>query len=250
MTKIKGDLPVQIKTLTDAGLGYKKIAKQLELNPVTVKKHIQKAKSIAGLPPKVKVYQGVLDGRYSLAIKKYVIEHPFATLEQTISALELPCSITTLHRFFKHYALERKVAVRQILLSDVNRAKRLAFAKELITWTDEKLSSIFWTDETKVQAWPNGEIVFYRAPGDNVIHTPMKSNGGGGVMFWGCMTRNAWGPLRVCEGTINGDKYLQLLKDVVLPEFEAAGRPLIYQQDNAPAHKKGRSYGVPRIPAL
>ena len=45
------------------------------------------------------------------------------------------------------------------------------------------------------------------------------------------------GPIQVCEGTINGDKYLQLLKDVVIPEFEAAGRPLIFQQDNAPVHK-------------
>ena len=59
------------------------------------------------------------------------------------------------------------------------------------------------------------------------------------VMFWGAMTYDAWGPLTVCDGTINCTKYLQLLKDIVLSEFAAAGRPLIYQQDNAPAHKKG-----------
>jgi transposase len=63
----------------------------------------------------------------------------------------------------------------------------------------------------------------------------MKSNGGGGVMFRGCMTRAAWGPLTVCDGTINGAKYLQLLKDIVIPEFEATGKLLIYQQNN---HKK------------
>ena len=238
MTIIKPLIALQIQTLRDAGLGYKKIANQLDLKEVTVKKHCQKLKSIEDLPPKIKRYKGRLVGRYSLLIKKYVIDNPFATLEQTISALNLPVSITTLHRHLKHYGMERTIAKRQILLSEANRMKRLAFAKELIQWSDEKLQSIFWTDETKVQAWPNGEIVFYRAPGDTEITTPMKSNGGGGVMFWGCMTRAAWGPLTVCDGTINGAKYLQLLKDIVIPEFEAAGVPLIYQQDNAPAHKK------------
>jgi hypothetical protein len=171
-------------------------------------------------------------------VKKYVIENPFATLEQTISALNLKVSIATLHRHLKHYGMERSIAKRQILLSEANRLKRLAFAKELIQWSDDKLNSIFWTDETKVQSWPNGEIVFYRAPGDLEITTPMKNNGGGGVMFWGCMTRAAWGPLTVCDGTINGSKYLQLLKDFVIPEFEAAEDGFIFQQDNAPAHKK------------
>ena len=38
-------------------------------------------------------------------------------------------------------------------------------------------------------------------------------------MFWGAMTYDVWGPLTVCDGTINGTKYLPLLKDVVLPEF-------------------------------
>jgi len=64
-------------------------------------------------------------------------------------------------RHLKHYGMERSIAKRQILLSEANRLKRLAFAKELIQWSDDKLNSIFWTDETKVQSWPNGEIVFY-----------------------------------------------------------------------------------------
>jgi hypothetical protein len=238
MTKINTSIALQISTLKTAGLGYKRIAKQLDLNPVTVKMHIRKVVSLEGLPPKIKKYRGVLVGRYALAIKSYIIDNPFATLEQITAALRLPTHISTLQRYLKHYEMPRTIAKRQILLSEVNRAKRLAFAKDLVIWPDAKLNRIMWTDETKVQAWPNGEIVFYRAPGNKIITTPMKQNGGSGVMFWGCMTFHAWGPLTVCDGTINGDKYLQLLKDVVLPEFAASPVPLIYQQDNAPAHKK------------
>ncbi len=143
-----------------------------------MKKHCQKLKSIEGLPPKIKQYKGQLVGRYSLSVKKYVIENPFATLEQTISALNLKVSIATLHWHLKHYGMERSIAKRQILLSEANRLKRLAFAKELIQWSDDTLNSIFWTDETKAQSWPNGEIVFYWAPGDLEITTPMS-----GVMW-------------------------------------------------------------------
>jgi hypothetical protein len=238
MTKINSTIALQISTLQKAGLGYKKIAKQVELKPGTVKKHIQKVKSVSGMLAKEKTYKGSLKGRFALEIKNYVIENPYATLEQIKTALKLPVHVTTLQRYLKHYGLTRSIAKRQILLSDVNRAKRLAFAKDLVTWTEEKLNSIMWTDETKVQAWPNGEIVFYRAPVSKVLTTPMKQNGGSGVMFWGCMTYHAWGPLTECEGTIDGTKYLKLLKDIVLPEFNASPVPLIYQQDNAPAHKK------------
>ena len=109
---------------------------------------------------------------------------------------------------------------------------------------DDYLSRIMWTDETKVQAYPNGECVFYRAfpveLGGKEFVTPMKQNGGGGVMFWGCMARRAWGQIRAIEGTINGENYLQLLKDKVIPEIEASQVPIISQQDNAPHTRRHR----------
>ena len=229
---------VAIKTLTDANFGYKKIAKQLGLNQNTVKSHIRKTKSIQGLPPKIKLFKGKITERKQLQVKKYIIEHPFATNEEIILALALPVSPTTMGRYLRRFGMPRSLTKRRILLFEPNRVKRLAFAKKLITWSDEKLNRIFWTDETKVQAWPNGEHVFYRAPEGTEIITPMKQNGGSGVMFWGCMSHQAWGCLTVVKGTIDGSKYLQLLKDHVVPEFDASPVPLIFQQDNAPCHKK------------
>lgn len=229
---------VAIATLTKAGHGYKFIARCLNLNPSTVKSHIRKVKSIEGLPPKVKLYKGKLDGRFQLQIKKYITENPFAANIEVVLALNLPVHPVTLGRYLNKHGMSRKIADRKILLSEANRKKRLAFAKKLITWSDEKLHSIFWTDETKVQAYPNGEIVYYRAAEGVEITTPMKQNGGGGVMFWGCMTHKALGCLTVVKGTIDGSKYLQLLKDHAVPEFEASETPMIFQQDNAPAHKK------------
>lgn len=135
-------------------------------------------------------------------------------------------SVSTIHRYSD---LVVKVAKREIDLFFTNKAKRLAFAQEMIKKPDEYYRRILWSDETKVQGWPNSEKVLYRAPAGSHKTTPMKQNGGGGVMFWGCMSYYAWGPLVVCEGTINGDKYLELLKDVVIPEIEASEHDLIFE---------------------
>ena len=57
-------------------------------------------------------------------------------------------------------------------------------------------------------------------------------------MFWGSMSKYAYGPLQVCEKVIDGSEYLKLLKEVVIPEIMTTPFDAIYQQDNAPAHKK------------
>ncbi len=41
MTKISETVALKIKTLRDAGFGYKRIANQLELKAGTVKKHVK-----------------------------------------------------------------------------------------------------------------------------------------------------------------------------------------------------------------
>ncbi len=151
---------VALKTLADANFGYKKIAKQLGLNQNTMKSHIRKTKSIQGLPLKSKLFKGNITERKQIQIQKCIIEHPFATNEEIISALALPVSPTTMGRYLRRFGMPRTLVKRRILLSEPNRVKRLAFAKKLITRSDEKLNRIFWTDETKVQAWLNGEHCF------------------------------------------------------------------------------------------
>ena len=242
MTIITNDVAHDISILRTAGVTLYKIAKQLNIKYDTLKKHLKKVDLLASLPPKIVLYKGKIQGRDQLQIKKYLEYNPCATLEAIKEACKLEVSIMTVCNYLKHANLNRTLAKRKILLSVANRIKRLNFANEILQKDDDYLSRIMWSDETKVQAYPNGECVFYRAfpveLGGNEIVTPMKQNGGGGVMFWGCMTRRAWGPIRAIEGTINGENYLQLLIDKVVPEIEASEVPIIFQQDNAPAHKK------------
>jgi ATP sulfurylase len=56
-------------------------------------------------------------------------------------------------------------------------------------------------------------------------------------MFWGCMSRHAYGPLTVVDGDMNWEKYMEILRNYALPEISASSYPLVFQQDNAPCHK-------------
>ena len=173
-----------------------------------------------------------------LQIKKYLMQEPTATLDTVIAALDLTVSTSTLHRYLAQMDWPRQPAKRQILLSETNRLKRLNFCKDMQQKGREYFERIIWTDETMVKSHPNGEVVFFRAFKNSSLYIQHRNQNSVGVMFWGSMSRFAYGPLRVCEGVINGAEYLKLLKDVVLPEIRAAPFDAIYQQDNAPAHKK------------
>jgi hypothetical protein len=186
----------------------------------------------------VKLYKGKIQGRKPLAIKKYLIDYPNATLDELLEALELNVSRSTLCTYLQRMDWPRNPAKRQILLSARNQAKRLKFCQEMLQWDDEQLGRILWSDETKVKARPNGEIVFYRAPRNHGKYIQHRSTNSPGIMFWGCISRQAYGPLHSVEGTMNGDVYLDLLKRIVVPEIEASPVPLVYQQDNAPCHKR------------
>ena len=122
----------------------------------------------------------------------------------------------------------------------------------MIAEDDDFYKKIFWTDEFTVQAYPNGEIVFFRAPYNSDYHvklvSPKVQNGGVRVMFWGSMTYYAYGPLIPLEGSQNQHTYIQLLKDLVLPEFEASTHLRQELKSFWPRNSLSSSIGPLRVP--
>ncbi len=57
-------------------------------------------------------------------------------------------------------------------------------------------------------------------------------------MFWGCIGPNGVGPLVVCDGKINAQKYITVLHDNLFTCVDQMlgeeGCPFIFLQDNAP----------------
>lgn len=66
--------------------------------------------------------------------------------------------------------------------------------------------------------------------------------GGGKLQIWGCMSASGVGQMRILDGTVNTDRYIDILEKEMLP----SGRTLhnnyyVFMQDNAPAHRSRRT---------
>jgi hypothetical protein len=79
----------------------------------------------------------------------------------------------------------------RIVVSDVNKKKRIDFCRLMLAKDDAYLERIIFSDETMVKGRPNGEIVFFRAPPGSDFFEPSNASGGGSVMFWGCISKKA-----------------------------------------------------------
>ncbi len=92
------------------------------------------------------------------------------------------------------------------------------------------ISGIFWEEWT--QCAPD-----QRRKGSSSL-LPATSPKPGSVMVWGCVSALGKGNLHFCDGTINAEKYIEILEHNMLPSRRHLfqGRPCIFQQDNAKPH--------------
>ena len=129
------------------------------------------------------------------------------------------------------------------LLSAKHCKAHLDFAYAHKDWTLEDWKLVIWSDETKINCLgSDGCKWVWKKSGerlsDRLVQGTVKF-GGGSVMVWGCMTWEGVGYAAKIDGRMDGDLYLQILKD----EFQNSMRfyglnpsDVIFQQDNDPKH--------------
>ncbi len=59
---------------------------------------------------------------------------------------------------------------------------------------------------------------------------------GGCVMVWGCMSAAGTGKLQCIEGTMNANRYCDILKQSRIPSLRRLGCRAVFQHDNDPKH--------------
>ena len=120
--------------------------------------------------------------------------------------------------------------------------KRLEFCKEMIEYGPTFWDSDIWSDETTVRPRPQGKEMLFRVHSSHIKEmediNPQVHSGGFSVMFWGCFSKQGLGPLVALEHNMNAQSYIDLLRDTVIPEIAAVGRPMIFMQDNTPATRQ------------
>ncbi len=123
----------------------------------------------------------------------------------------------------------------------IQKRRRFLWAKAHLKWTVAKWKTVLWSDESKFE-------VFFGKMGHHVIRTKEDKDNPScyqhsvqkpaSLMVWGCMIACDMGSLHIWKGTINAERYIQVLEQHMLPSRRHLfqGRPCIFQHDNARPH--------------
>ncbi len=150
-------------------------------------------------------------------------------------------SVNTIHRAIRRCRLKLYRSKKKPYLNMIQKRRRFLWAKAHLKWTVAKWKTVLWSDESKF------EVLFGKL-GRHVIRTKEDKDNPScyqrsvqkpaSLMVWGCMSACGMGSLHIWKGTINAERYIQVLEQHMLPSRRRLfqGRPCIFQHDNARPH--------------
>ncbi len=125
-----------------------------------------------------------------------------------------PLSSTTICSYIHKCQLKLYCAKRKPYVNSVQKRRRLLWARRHLGWTITQWKRVLWSDESVFQ-------VFFGRNGRRVLRTKEEKDHPdcyqqqvqkpGSVMVWGCVSALGKGNLHFCDGTINAEKYIEIL---------------------------------------
>lgn len=240
---------------------YKDIAEILDHPKSTVGDVIKKyneeglttTKKRSGKPKK-------LTNRDERSLVKIIKENRGNTLEEVTekfnTAMKISVSNRTVQRTLHKMGYSGHAAKKKPLVSEKNRKKRLGWCRMRRNWNSE-WNKIVWSDESRFELFNNDSQNWVWRKKDekyNVDCLKPTVKHSIGIMVWGCFCDNKLGPLVLVEGTLNSDKYIELLKNHLLPFLNHLNEEeelipwyffqeenYIFQDDNAPCHASAKT---------
>jgi len=138
------------------------------------------------------------------------------------------------------YKLKSYVASKKPLLTKKMTLKRLEWCNKYASKNDEFWSKVIFSDEsTFTLNSNNGKRLIRRFSYENNLQSKyirQTIKHPTSVMIWGCFSGTTLGPLHICEGYMNSEKYVSLLETKLKPFLRNIRRP-IFQDDSAPCHR-------------
>ena len=121
-----------------------------------------------------------------------------------------------------------------IILSKPQKEERVKIVRTYITQRID-FHKVVFTDESRFSL--DGNDNYHRWSKNSRLVLNRRPYKGGSIMIWGAITYTGQLILRKVEGTLNSEKYCDLLIDDIFPILRSSIDSFIFQQDNAPCHK-------------
>lgn len=233
--------------LRNEGLTYRAIGIKLNISLFTVRSVVKKFHATGSTENKVRTGRPrIFSAREKRDIIKEVQKNP------KISALQLTKEIAnTSHKTFSVQTIRNvlhegsyygRAARKKPFISEINRRKRLDFAKSHVNLSDEFWTTVIFSDESKFNIFgSDGRQYVWRKPNTELEKqnlTPTVKHGGGSVLVWGCMAANGVGNLCFIEGIMTALTYIDILRHNLKVSAQKLGleTSFVFQQDNDSKH--------------
>lgn len=215
--------------LKQLGWQWKDIAVAVKAKLDTVRRSYYRWISSASLPAKEELNRSKVKGTMGLKLKRIVAENSTLSYRNILARLAAELGQENSHishmtcwRYFNRKGYQQVKLLRKPLVHPRNIQKRVNFAKENIKNPPEFWETVIWSEEATVRANPLKTDIYFKVH-HSTKHENLPVNGqfhsDSFSMIWGCFLKVGLGPLVALEGSMTGDKYAELLKDVLLPEL-------------------------------
>jgi transposase len=259
------EIPIAIRKLVvqlrEDGNSFRNIAQIIKKSHSTVQYIINRYNETGsfedrkrtGRPQKLKPNQ-------KRAILRTVVMEPKTSAPKLAGMIDTEYNVKvvpqTIRNVIRNAGYKGCVARKKPFISQINKKKRLDFAKAHINKGNDFWKSVLFSDESKFNIFgSDGRVMVWRKPNmqmDCRNLCPTVKHGGGNVLVWGCMSATGVGNLVFIDGIMDQHMYLNILRNNLHESAEKLniGNSFIFQQDNDPKHtaKKVKEWLLYRVP--
>lgn len=236
----------------ERGVSVADIAKTFGVSKACIRKRKQRWNQTKDLPPRIILPMGKVKGRMCNELTRSIYADSSTSCRKLAGLLNASVSDPeefvcheTVRRYLSKKGLVRKPGITKPPLNDRTISLREQFVDRWLVDGKDILGDVIWTDETMVRSHPNNHKQLYWCHEDTKrqdLPTHVKKHSQGfGVMFWGCFSKHGVGPFLALEGSMDGLKYIEVLKEELLPELQymkdVLNLDIKMMQDNAPCHR-------------
>jgi transposase len=250
--KLSTEDKARIVSWREEGVSATVIADRLGRHRSSIKRLLAKARA---LPPRAIPERKKGSGRPATItssdlkiLERFVKKNPRATAGDIKEQVPEVAAVSVKHinwLIVNKLKIRSRIAAQKPLLTDKMKAKRLAFAKKYVSWTEEDWSRVMFSDESTFRCIRANRIRVRRPSGTNRFdtrYTVKTVKHPDSVMVWASFSGSCgragifFLPRNV---TMNGERYQEVLEDHLLP-FMAIHRCTHFLQDGAPCHSSKR----------